>query len=438
MNAITKSIADGYVQQMDSYKVEDPELKQEVEEWKAAVYDLAEECGNPSKFTESMMQGPLFSQMTDLSYRITMAEYEASHEGQSIELPDPDGELAPLPTVKEFVDQYRFGYDAVKETKYRVKTVKAYEDIFAVADRTDDIIEAQIILEKEGLLRKMTATAGIEVGETVLEAMDPLYDVMRATTEEHVKAYEDFLCPEEVTYKGELIAEKAAQRVNKGYVFIWLGTIWGLLTMEYQIGKQKLRSWKNDIDAKGGFQLMVTRRQKMRQLYRVMEEVLGISWEELMANEFIKNWMLSPAGVDQFWRCKHTLLPENFVAIEEIVKEEVMTDLTIPQILQREQKALIVLALRGGKADEAKNNFERMAKEKNSTIEYYRYMERLSEQEKKEMMAQATGGTEKSSYQTSSFDTKSSIGDMLSSGDSPAGTAVGAISKGLGKLFRKK
>ncbi len=303
MNAITKSIADGYVQQMDSYKVEDPELKQEVEEWKAAVYDLAEECGNPSKFTESMMQGPLFSQMTDLSYRITMAEYEASHEGQSIELTDPDGELAPLPTVKRIVDQYRFGYDAVKETKYRVKTVKAYEDIFAVADRTDDIIEAQIILEKEGLLRKMTATAGIEVGETVLEAMDPLYDVMRATTEEHVKAYEDFLCPEEVTYKGELIAEKAAQRVNKGYVFIWLGTIWGLLTMEYQIGKQKLRSWKNDIDAKGGFQLMVTRRQKMRQLYRVMEEVLGISWEELMANEFIKNWMLSPAGVDQFWRC---------------------------------------------------------------------------------------------------------------------------------------
>ncbi len=138
------------------------------------------------------------------------------------------------------------------------------------------------------------------------------------------------------------------------------------------------------------------------------------------------------------------------MAIEEIVKEEVMTDLTIPQILQREQKALIVLALRGGKADEAKNNFERMAKEKNSTIEYYRYMERLSEQEKKEMMAQATGGTEKSgvnvgafsggstSHEAPSPDKKSSIGDMLSSGDSPAGTAVGAISKGLGKLFRKK
>lgn len=442
MDQIIKSIADGYTQQMDSYTGEDPELIREIEEWKADVYRLAEKHTDPNDFSQTMVQGPLFSRMTDLMYRISMADYMKNQEtdaGEGGENSRQSDSPAPLPTIREFVDQYRPGYDEIRKARYRVRTIKAYEDVFAVADRTDSLLEGQLILEREGLLRKMTAINGREVGESLLEAMDPLFDATIATTEELVKAYRDFLCPEEVVYRGELIAYNAARRVAMGQAYIWLGTMWSLLTMEYQIGKEKLRHWHNDIDAKNGYQLMVTRRGRMRQLYKAMEQVLGMTWDEMMDREFIKNQMLGPAGLDDFWRCKYTLPPENLVAIEEIVREEVMSDMTIPQILQREQKAVLAGSPKGSQHDQIVEEFQQLAKERNSNIPYFQYMEQLSEEEKaafkQEGRAVAPERKRKGGILGNLSD---KISDMSAGTGNFGSGGVGAISRGLGKLFGKK
>lgn len=398
MDKNVKIIADGYINQMDDYKVKDPELKKEVEEWKAAIRKVAEECKDPQVFSTSLLEGPLFAQMTDLIYRITMKDYENTQgtaDAEEVqEMYDnasaaQDDVAPPLPTIKEYVDQYRYGYDVIKATKYRKKTIKAYEDLFAVADRTDDLMEGQIIIEKEGLLRKMTAINGREVAETLLEAMDPLFDAVRAMTQELAIQYEDFLTPEEITYKSSALKIETIRKINRSQIFVWLGAAWALLTIEYQKGKRAVHAWPDDKIAREGFDVMYSRRKRMQQLHKAMVEIMGITWDDLMADEFIKNNMLGPTALDIMARCKRTFLVDNIDAIDEIVREEVLSDLTIAELLKRDQKTLVSLTFDGEKSNQIDEDYHRIAAEKNSSIPYFTYMESLSDDEKMAINKQA-------------------------------------------------
>lgn len=399
MDTIVKVIVDGYIKQMDDYKVNDPELKIEVDEWKDAIYKLAEECKDPQVFSTSLIEGPLFTQMTDLIYKITMKDYaetQGAADAEEIQEMYDSGSSAqddaapPLPTIKEYLDQYRFGYDVIKETKYRKKTIEAYENLFAVADRTEDLMEGQIIIEKEGLLRKMTAVNGREVAETLLEAMDPLFDAVKAMAEETAEHFADFLTPEEVTYKSSALKIETIKKINRSQIFVWLGAAWALLTLEYQKGKKMVHAWPDEKKAREGFDVMYSRRKRMRQLHETMVEIMGITWDDLMADEFIKNNMLGPVALDIMARCKRTFLVDNIDAIDEIVREEVLTDLTISEILKRDQKTLVALNIEGEKSDQIDEEYRRIAAKKNSSIPYFNYMESLSDDEKMTINKQAS------------------------------------------------
>lgn len=398
MDNIVKVIVDGYIKQMDDYKVNNPELKKEVEDWKTAIYKFAGECKDPQVFSTSLLEGPLFTQMTDLIYKITMKEYEetqgAGADEEIQEMYDSasaaqDGVAPPLPTIREYLDQYRYGYDVIKETKYRKNTIKSYEDLFAVADRTEDIMEGQIIIEKEGLVRKMTAVNGREVAETLIEAMDPLFDAVRAMAAETAEQFADFLTPEEVTYKSSALRIETIKKINRSQVFIWLGASWALLTLEYQKGKRTVHAWPDDKLAREGFDVMYSRRKRMRQIHKTMVEIMGITWDDLMADEFIKNNMLGPVALDIMARCKRTFLVDNIDAIDEIVREEVLSDLTMLEILKRDQKTIVALNIDGEKSDQIDEEYHRIAAEKNRNIPYFIYMESLSEDDKMTINKQA-------------------------------------------------
>ena len=457
MDKNIKPIVDGYIKQMDEYKTKDPDLKREVEEWKAAIYKFAEECENIQVFSTSILEGPLFTQMTDLIYRITMKNYDETQgvaDAEEVQkmydnASAAQDDVAPaLPTIKEYLDQYRPGYDVIKATKYRTKTIKAYEDLFAVADRTEDLMEGQIIIEKEGLLREMTAVNGREVAETLIEAMDPLFDAVWAMTGETAAQYADFLTPEEITYRSSILKIETINKVNRSQIFVWLGAVWALLTLEYQQGKSLVHAWPDDKMARKGFDLMYSRRIRMQQLHKAMVEVMGITWDELMANEFLKNNMLAPAALDIMARCKRTLLADNIDAIDEIVREEVLTDLKITEILKRDQKVLVASDINDEKSDQTDEEYKRIAADKNSNIPYFIYMESLSDADKMLINQQANvklPGEEKKDNKKELF---INFRDFDSSGKAENNN-VSAIDikdtktaestlKGLGKFFKKR
>jgi hypothetical protein len=454
---------------MDEYKTTDPELKKEVSEWKAAVYKFAEECENIQVFSTSMLEGPLFTQMSDLIYKITMENYDETQGAANAEEVQKmydsasltqDDAPPPLPTIREYLEQYRYGYDVIKETKYRKKTIKAYDDLFAVADRTDDLMEGQIIIEKEGLVRKMTAVNGREVAETLLEAMDPLFEAVRGMTEETAEQYADFLTPEEITYRSSVLKIETIKKVNRSQIFVWLGAAWALLTLEYQKGKRAVHAWPDDKTARIGFNLMNNRRKRMRQLHKTMVEVMGITWDDLMANEFIKNNMLGPVSLDIMARCKRTLLADNIDAIDEIVREEVLSDLTILEVLKRNQKTIVAGNVDHEKSNQTDEEYHMIASEKNSSIPYFIYMESLSDEDKMIINKQANVKLPGEEKKDSKIDLFNNFDDFDSSGNgennkmsgmdtkdtkdnilkekttSPTKTAESTL-KGLGRFFKR-
>ena len=56
-----------------------------------------------------------------------------------------------LPTVHEFLNNYRLVYEEIRPNA-REATNKAYEKLFEVEKRTDDLIEAQMIIERDKLI----------------------------------------------------------------------------------------------------------------------------------------------------------------------------------------------------------------------------------------------------------------------------------------------
>ena len=102
-----------------------------------------------------------------------------------------------------------------------------------------------------------------------------------------------------------------------------------------------------------------------------------------------KNNMLGPVALDIMARCKRTFLVDNIDAIDEIVREEVLSDLTMLEILKRDQKTIVALNIDGEKSDQIDEEYHRIAAEKNRNIPYFIYMESLSEDDKMTINKQA-------------------------------------------------
>ena len=134
---------------------------------------------------------------------------------------------------------------------------------------------------------------------------------------------------------------------------------------------------------------MCSRRKMMRQLHKTMVEIMGITWDDLMANEFLKNNMLGPVALDIMARCKRTLLADNIDAIDEIVREEVLSDLTILEVLKREQKIIVAGNFDYEKSDQIDEEYHKIAEKRNSSIPYFIYMESLSHEDKMTINKQA-------------------------------------------------
>ena len=151
--------------------------------------------------------------------------------------------------------------------------------------------------------------------------------------------------------------------------------------MYYQRGKYSLRQWDNERAAQEGFGTMFHSRNRIRRIYTMMVEDIGMTWDDIMGDEFSKICMLSHEGLDQFWRYKSAPPPEHLEALREILFDEVLTDMTIMDILAREQKTVAIASLKD-KKDQVDDKYQAIVNEENSKLPYYWYMENLNPQQR--------------------------------------------------------
>lgn len=193
-----------------------------------------------------------------------------------------------IPTVHEFLDSYRLVYEKAIKPNNRPLTAEAYEKLFEVESRTDDLIEAQIIIEKEGLILN-TVTADYKyIAEDFMEAADPNYEVTSASVAATIGVYATAKSLEEITYMGELARATCDDLAVKIQLKVSIMVDFMALIFAWEHAKKKVREGRIDMVANAG--AMVVTRKKMREYYRFLCEDMGITFEIMEKKAILQNF----------------------------------------------------------------------------------------------------------------------------------------------------
>lgn len=274
-----------------------------------------------------------------------------------------------LPTVHEFLDSYRMVYETSVRPNNREAADKAYRELFDVENRTDDLIEAQIIIEKEKLLLN-TMTADYKgIVDEFMEAADPNFEVTSALTKATLGKYRDADSIEEITYMGEIAkatCDDIAVQIKLKVEMIQNLTA---LIFAWEHSKRKIREGGQGMEEFAAS--MVLTRKQTKQYYRFLAEDMGLTFGVLENTPFYRIMMLNPQGLDELWRLKKVMHPANIEATKYVLFEEILSDKTMPEILVSSQPYPYYEMLSSVEYPHLDMEYEAIAGELNKDIRYF-------------------------------------------------------------------
>lgn len=428
-----QDMLNGYFAVFDQYDVSS-EMQVELDQLRVEMTQLAEECNSDlSVFMPKFMEGELYERYQNLINQAFLAN-ENTNTSQvtetESETADTNEEVS-IMSVRDYVEQYRVSYDAVKESEYRKRGEKAYENIFAVADRTEDMQEAQLIIERERLLFKIVSEDALDIFETIYEAMDPLFDAMTSNVRLQTEMYKNIDSADDLNYESELISSRSEALAYESKIKITIASSLSLYVMEYLGAKESVRSWKNDNLAKSGVEFMMIKQRTIRELYSLMND-LGITWDSIEEDPFFQLWLLGPKNLDTLARVKRTLDPHNIQVVKEVLFNEILTDKTISEILLSEQENIMHYDVLK-RENEVASKFSKKAEELNKDIPYFQYMERLSRSDKMMMESRSGVNGVKVGASSNPADSQGGLGNNLVS-DALNNAGISNLGEGLSSL----
>ena len=368
MDATIQLTISGYTSVFSAFTISDEKLKNDVESFIVELNTLGESCSDVMDFMTKFPSSGLQEKYSDL---VASVVAPATTSGDSEE--SKDFSEKKLPTVKEFVEQYRVAYNAVVNGGFRFRAQKAYENIFAVAERTDDLFEMNLILEKERLLWKIVTEDLLDVYEPILDATDPLYTGMVKQFEKLMDVATSSESDEELSFKTD-VAVQENQKFS--YCFMARLTASIILTnaiMGYSLCKDKFRAWTNP---KSDLLTLIAQRQAARRTYELYKNVFGWDFDYFVNDEWMRIWLLVPETLDTNMRIKQVLDPQNIDVMKELLFNEILTDKSIDDLLLHEQQHVYYFAL-DKRADEVNTRYKAEADRLNAHLLYFKYQNQL-------------------------------------------------------------
>lgn len=278
------------------------------------------------------------------------------------------GKLQRDPTVHEFLDTYRYVYENSVKNEGREHTDKAYQELFDVENRTDDLIEAQIIIEKEHLILNTVIADYKALAEEFMEAADPNYEIISAAVKATAGVYATAGSLEEITYMGEVAKATCDDIAVQSQLKMEMIQIFSALMFAWEHAKKKIRLGE---DMEANAQAMVLTRRQTRKYYRFLTEDMGITFEDMEAAPFYRISLLNPQGLDGLWRIKKVTHPDNIKAIRYILFEEILSDKPMEEILLTPQPYPYYEMMDNAGYPEVADEFIRIAEELNKDIKYF-------------------------------------------------------------------
>ena len=301
----------------------------------------------------------------------TAEHIQTSAPGETSEKQDnkpPEGWK--LPTVGEFLYQYRHVYETSVKPYNRPLTEAAYQRLFDVENRTDDLLEAQMIIEKEGLLIDTVTADYKNLVKDFMDAVDPNYEVTSATTKATLGVYAEAKSLEEITYMGEVAAATCDDIAVQIKLKVEMMTVLTSLIFAWEKSKRKIRECDPKMDKYA--QSMVVTRKQTRKYYKFLSEDMGLTFDVLERTPFYRISLLKPEGLDALWRIKKVMHPDNIKAMKYVLFDEILSDKTMEEILSTLQPYPYYEPIDTNRYPEITNEFIEKASEINKDIKYFR------------------------------------------------------------------
>ena len=377
MNEIIGSMIQGYMDAFGMYSITSPALQQQVADYKKRLATFAETETDATVFYSKLAETGLQEEYSALITKVAMAGMGTADESGNVKTDYSDTPATPAISVRDFLEQYRASYDEVKKAGYRKRGAAAYESIFAVAGRADDMLDAQIILEEERLLWKIVTEDGLDIFAPILEAMDPLQPGVSAAVEYSAEAFCNAGCDEELAY---FMEKQVFEGVVASCRYQCRVELMALLAeaLIYYAGNRINVALAGQNIGDGRFHLgLLSYKNCIMRTLRFFEEELGVAFDDLLSDEGLKIWLLNPRNVDELGRIKECLHHQNFEVIRDIVANEIQCGMSLPEILMRELEKVYWLDIDGPQGKLFSDKAESKAKELNAHLAYYQYRDQL-------------------------------------------------------------
>ncbi len=320
-------IIESYLLAFDSFTISDQQLKNEIEDWRQRALQFASNISDPVEFSTKFAECGLQSEYMGLVTRATMAAYP------STDAQEPAAAEATLPTVREFVEQYRTAYQGVTTSPFRTGAIKAYEALFAVAERTDDLMDAQIIIEKERLLWNIVKDDALDTFTALCDATDPLYTQVWYPVQSQVEIYEKSRCDEELEYLNECATQSKMEVVENARQLITICSQVAALLTGYCTCKRNIYARYGNLD--GNVLGMVFIKAAINDAINTIHEQFGRTIHSLLDDKHYKIWFLGATPGDAIGRCKISLNPQNLSVFKDIIDNEIVPDMSPRDALMR-------------------------------------------------------------------------------------------------------
>ena len=370
----------GYLDGFDMYQISSPPLQQQVDDYKKRLKNFADSISDIAVFYPKFAESGLQEEYSALITKVAMAGMGNAGADGNAKTDQLGASSAPVISVRDFLEQYRASYDEIKKAGYRKRAEAAYEKIFAVADRTSDMLDAQIILEQERLLWNIVPADSLDIFAPILEAMDPLQQVFLTNLELNTEAYQKAQSAEELEYLLEKIEYEvlvSACHFNSRLTVI--GSLSYVIMMydATRIDAAYVGRWADD----GKFHaVMLNWRNGVLRTLDFLKKELGMTVDDVFADDPWKIWLLTPSGVDDLGRIKESLHYHNFDVIRDYINNEMLNGLAPSEILKREPENVFWWGFNpdlGPEGDIISEKAHQKAKELNAHLIYYQYQDQL-------------------------------------------------------------
>ena len=334
MDPTIQMMIQGYISGLDNMQTTDDSIKREIEDYKRELIAFGESQNDVTLFFSNFQESGMMGKYMDLSAKVAMA-------GQTTNQTEEKEQH--IVTPKEWLDPFRTAYDTIKNYPVRERGLAVYRKLFEIGERHTDITEFLIEVEKENLLWKICSEDTLGILSITITGMDPLYKGLTYPIRKNIEYWNASVCEADAYYLQDIlsqdIAKNSSRLLQPEHYVIALGL--HLMVYRGPKGKEGLM----EMIATGNYTKtsfmanasnMVIAKAQARRTLDIIKKALGLSFDDIMADEFLKYKLIATSNVCGLSRAYVQSNSNVLDLMADAVHNEIVPDISLIDSIKRE------------------------------------------------------------------------------------------------------